>query len=50
MCIRDRVYEPIKGIMNDAEVVVYYNNIDKFDINKSDLCYKYVRLLFDDMG
>ena len=46
----EQVYEPIKGIRNDVEVVVYYNNINKLDINKNDLCYKYVRLLFDDMG
>ena len=42
--------------MNDIEVRDYNNNNNnnnnnnKFDVNKNDLCYKYVRLLFDDMG
>ena len=46
----EQVYEPIKGIMNDIEVRDYYNNNNKFDVNKNDLCYKYVRYIYDDGG
>ena len=46
----DRFDDIIKGKMNDIEVMVYNNNNNKLDVNKNDLCYKYVRYIHDDGG
>ena len=46
----DKFYDIINGITKDIEVMVYYNNNNKFEVNKNDLCYKYVRYLYDDGG
>ena len=55
----DKVYERIKrnnpinytGIINDIEVMGYYlNGHNVMYVDKNDLCYKYVRLIYDDGG
>ena len=55
----DKVYEIIKrnnpinynGIMNDINLMGYYsNNKNVMYVDKNDLCYKYIRYLYDDGG
>ena len=55
----DKVYEIIKGsnpinykgIMNDIELMGYYNNNNnKLSVSKNEKCYKKVRLLYNDGG
>ena len=47
---RDKFYDIIKCITTDMEKMVYYNDNNKYEVNKNDLCYKYIRYLFDDGG
>ena len=54
----DKVYEIIKGnnsrnhngIMNDRELMGYYNNNNKLSVSKDERCYKKLRLLYNDGG
>ena len=55
----DKVNEKIKrdnpinynGIMNDIDLMGYYiNNKNVVYVDKNDLCYKNIRLLYDDGG